>query len=1030
MGIEHRRGRHIVAVCIVAAAMVLVVCPRGWALDPALDVSQYAHTAWKIRDGFTKGGIFAITQTPDGYLWLGTEFGLLRFDGVRVVSWQPPAGLHLPSDYIVSLLVTRDGTLWIGTLKGLASLKDGRLTRYPELAGSFVNAIVEDHEGTVWASAGAVTGGKLCTIENGNVQCYEGDGTFGSVVFSLYEDSKGNLWAGVSGGLWRWRPGPPKFYPLARQPDGIQALGEDPDGTLLAGWKGGIYRFVDGRTEAYSVLGSAHQFRANRIFRDHDGGLWIGAQSLGLVHVHQGRSDMFSLSDGLSGDHVAALFQDREGDLWVATNGGLDRFRNFTVATFSVGQGLSQAVVSSVLADRDGSVWFADGAVQRWNNGKILTYGERDKRLSGRAPHSLFQDSRGRIWVCTVDRVGYLEKGGIVSVPGIPGMVRGLAEDSAGNLWIATLNSGLFRLSARGEVQQTAWTDLGRKDFPTALALDPLRGGLWIGFYEHGITYFGNGKVQASYGIANGLGEGVVSRFRFDADGTVWAATQGGLSRLKNGRVVTMTSKNGLPCDAVHWVIQDNDHSFWLFMPCGLVRIARSEVDAWAAAVDKDKDTKQTIRATVFDSSDGVRIRAYPGGGHSLVARSLDGKIWFATNDGVSVVDPHQLPINKIPPPVHIEQVTADRTVYDTTSDSAGAASGQLKLPALLRDMEIDYTALSLVVPEKVRFRYKLEGWDRDWQDAGNRREAFYSNLPPRHYRFRVAACNNSGVWNETGAALEFNISPSYYQTNWFLALCIASVLAILYLIYDLRLKQVARLVRGRMEERLGERERIARDLHDTFLQSVQGLILKFAAVAKQIPRDEPARRAMEDSLDLADQVLAEGRDRVRNLRGTAESLSDLPAAFRRVAEESPHGRMTFKAVVEGIARELHPLVLEESYSIGREALTNALTHSGGLHVETEITYDARQFRLRIRDDGRGIDSAILEKGGRDDHWGLQGMRERASRIGAQLEFWSRPGSGTEVELRVPAASAYQAGRVKKKRFWFRRSNGADGEPL
>jgi len=718
---SHRRGRFGLALGI-ALAWLLACCPCASALDPALDVSQYAHTAWKIRNGFTKGGIFAIAQTPDGYLWLGTEFGLVRFDGVSAVPWQAPAGDQLPSNFIASLLVSRDGTLWIATLKGLASWKDGRLTRHPELAGSFVNAIVEDHEGTVWVSAGAVTGGKLCAIGNGNVQCYEGDGTFGSVVFNLYEDSKGNLWAGMSGGLWRWRPGPPKFYPLARQPDGIQALGEDPDGTLLAGWKGGIYRFVDGRTEAYLVRGTVRQFRANRMFRDNDGGLWIGAQSQGLVHVHQGRSDMFSLSDGLSGDSVAAIFQDREGDVWVATNGGLDRFRNFTVATFSVGQGLSQAVVSSVLADRDGSVWFADGAVQRWNNGQILTYGEGDKKLSGRAPHSLFQDSRGRIWVSTLDRIGYLENGGIVSVPGIPGgPVRGIAEDSIGNLWIANLNAGLFRLSARGEVQETPWTHLGRKDFPTALALDPLQGGLWIGFYERGIAYFRDGKVQASYGTADGLGEGVVSRFRFDADGTVWAATQGGLSRLKNGRVVTMTSKNGLPCDAVHWVIQDNDHSFWLFMPCGLVRIPRSEVDAWAAAVDKDKDTKQTIRATVFDSSDGVRIRAYPGGGHSLVARSLDGKLWFATNDGISVVDPHHLAINKLPPPVYVEQVTADRKTYDASS----AANGRVSLPALIRDLEIDYTALSLVVPEKVRFRYKLEGVDQGWQDVGTRRQAF-----------------------------------------------------------------------------------------------------------------------------------------------------------------------------------------------------------------------------------------------------------------------------------------------------------------
>jgi signal transduction histidine kinase/ligand-binding sensor domain-containing protein len=1037
MGKPHGQGRYAalrlavaglrtVQLSILLAGVLLACGPGAQALDPALDVSQYAHTAWKIHDGFSKGIINAIAQTPDGYLWLGTEFGLLRFDGVRVVSWQPPPGQHLPSDFIASLLVTRDGTLWIGTLKGLASWRDGRLTRYPELAGGFVNAIVEDHKGTVWASAGAATGGKLCAIGNGNVQCYEGDGTFGSVVFNLYEDSKGNLWAAVEGGLWRWRPGPPKFYPLARQPNGIQALGEDADGTMLVGWKGGIYRFVDGKTEAYPLPGPVHQFRAHGIFRDHDGGLWIGAQSQGLLHVHQGRSDMFSLSDGLSGDVVAALFQDREGEVWVATNGGLDRFRNFTVATFSVGQGLSQAVVSSVLADRDGSVWFTDGAVQRWNNGQILTYGEGDKKLSGRAPHSLFQDSRGRIWVSTLDRVGYLENGGIVSVPGIPGMVRGLAEDGAGNLWIATLNSGLFRLSARSEVQQTPWTDLGRKDFPTALALDPSRGGLWIGFYERGIAYFRDGKVQASYGSADGLGEGAVSRFRFDADGTVWAATQGGLSRLKNGRVVTMTSKNGLPCDAVHWVIQDNDHSFWLFMPCGLVRIARSEVDAWAAAVDKEKDTKQTIRATVFDSSDGVRITGYPGGDNSRVARSSDGKLWFATNDGISVIDPRHIPFNKMPPPVHIEQITADHKTYDTSFAANGDANGHLRLPPLARDLTIDYTALSLVVSEKVFFRYKLEGWDRDWQDAGTRRQAFYTNLGPRNYRFRVVACNNSGVWNEAGTFLDFSVAPAYYQTTWFRLSFVAAFLTLLWALYQLRLRQLAREFDAGLEARVNERTRIARELHDSLLQGFQGLIFRFQAAREFLPgRPSEAMEALDIALGRADKVIVEGRDTVSDLRQPVVGDNDIGQALTALGEElaaqSGNGAAPcVRVLVEGKQRELNPILRDEIYRIAREALRNAFRHAQAQKIEAEITYSDSQFLLHVRDDGRGIDPKVTNQGARAGHWGLPGMRERAKRFGGNLEVWSEPGAGTEIELRVPGAIVYGKSEPRR-RFWLRR---------
>jgi two-component sensor histidine kinase len=390
--------------------------------------------------------------------------------------------------------------------------------------------------------------------------------------------------------------------------------------------------------------------------------------------------------------------------------------------------------------------------------------------------------------------------------------------------------------------------------------------------------------------------------------------------------------------------------------------------------------------------------------------------------DGVGVIDPSHLPFNKLPPPVHIEQITADRKAYDATPD----ANGQVRLHPRVRDLEIDYTALSLVAPEKVLFRYKLEGWDRDWQDAGTRRQAFYSNLPPRNYLFRVMACNNSGVWNEAGASLDFSVAPAYYQTNWFRLLCGAACLGLLWGLYHLRLRQLAREFNMRLDERVSERTRIARELHDTLLQNVQGLILKLHAVAKHMPREEPSRQAIEKALDHADRVLAEGRDRVRNLRATAESLSDLSAAFQRVTEETaPSRAATRRMVVEGDVRELHPMILEESYSIGREALINALVHSDGLHVEVEITYDARQFRLRVRDGGRGMDADILKKG-RADHWGLQGMRERAGRIGAQLELWGRPGTGTEVGLTVPAAMAYQA-LAKSKSSRFRRSPGMGG---
>src|SRR6185369_12273264 len=318
-------------------------------------------------------------------------------------------------------------------------------------------------------------------------------------------------------------------------------------------------------------------------------------------------------------------------------------------------------------------------------------------------------------------------------------------------------------------------------------------------------------------------------------------------------------------------------------------------------------------------------------------------------------------------------------------------------------------TALSFVAPEKNLFRYKLEPRDHDWQEVTNRRQAFYNDLPPGKYRFRVMASNDRGVWNEAGTYLDFTIDPAYYQTTWFRVAAVIFFLLALVAIYQLRLQQVARQVRGRMEERLEERERIARDLHDTLLQGVQGLILKFHAISKQIPVDTPAHKALEKTLDHADQVLAEGRDRIQNLRVNSAPINDLPGAFRSVAEEASQGSdATFKTVVEGHVRELHPLVLEECYSIGREAIINAFSHADAQRIEAEIAYDSRQFRVRVRDDGRGIDPGILDAGGRPGHWGLQGMQERTQKIGGQLKFWSRPETGTEVELTIPGATAYQ----------------------
>ena len=340
----HRQRRGLITLGILLACW-----PCAFALDPSLDISQYAHTTWKVREGFSKGAIFSIAQTPDGYLWLGTEFGLLRFDGVQNTAWQPPAGQSLPGSDIRNLRVSRDGRLWIGTSEGLASWKDGQLTHYPELDGKAVETLLEDRGGTMWVGAWAPPAGRLCAIQSSRTQCYGEDGRFGSGVTSLYEDGGGNLWAGGMTGLWRWKPGPPQLYPMPDPAHRINALIEGDDGRLLIAKNSGITQLRDGKTEAYP-LPAGLQFKPHRLLRDRNGGLWIGATvDAGLLHVHEGRLDAFTQPDGLAGDAVTCLFEDREGNIWVSTVGGLDRFRDLAITTISVKQGLSSRGVESIL---------------------------------------------------------------------------------------------------------------------------------------------------------------------------------------------------------------------------------------------------------------------------------------------------------------------------------------------------------------------------------------------------------------------------------------------------------------------------------------------------------------------------------------------------------------------------------------------------------------------------------------------------------------------------------------------------------
>jgi signal transduction histidine kinase len=655
-------------------------------------------------------------------------------------------------------------------------------------------------------------------------------------------------------------------------------------------------------------------------------------------------------------------------------------------------------------------MWLATlNGLDRWKDGKVDVY--RDG-LPDPYAQSLFEDRAGRIWVSTRRGIVYLERGKFVPVPAVPGgSVVCIVGDGAGGIWISDQQS-LYHLKGRTVAEAIPWTKLGHKDYAWIILPDSARGGLWLGFREGGVAYFKDHEIRLSYGREQGFGAGQVSGLKLDEDGAIWAATGDGLNLIRNGHTYRLSSANGLPCDIVHWVLEDNDRFFWLYTACGLVRIARSELEKW------DADPKRTVSTMVLDNADGVRSSVTATDSNPIVAKSADGKIWLLPKDGVSVVDPRRLTTNRVPPPVHIEQILADGKKYDMTRG--------LRLPPLVRNLAIDFVALSLVAPEKNRYRFKLEGWDSEWREAANELRLEYTNLPPRKYRFRVIASNNSGVWNETGDTLEFSIAPAYYQTSWFIAVCVAAGVAMLWGLYQLRLYQIAREYAAQTEERT----RIARELHDTLLQSFQASLIQMQAARNVLDRrPERAVENLDKAITTAAGAVAEGRSAIQDLRAQPAGEGDLAqlltAAGRELAHsDEAHGDPpVFRVTVEGERQELQPLLQDEVYRIGRELLRNAFRHAQAGQIEAEIRYESSQLRLHIRDDGRGIDREILKAGGRSGHWGLPGMRERTNRFGGKLEFWSEAGAGTEAVLTVPAAVAY--GASNGGRFSFLRKKKA-----
>jgi signal transduction histidine kinase len=491
-----------------------------------------------------------------------------------------------------------------------------------------------------------------------------------------------------------------------------------------------------------------------------------------------------------------------------------------------------------------------------------------------------------------------------------------------------------------------------------------------------------------------------------EADGSILVGTEDGLVGFREGKVQRMTTKNGLPCDFVISFIQDKEKRWWLYTRCGIVEFSDSELQRWWANPDA------VVQNHVYDAFDGAQPNI---GSFIASAYTSDGRVWFSSGVVVQMVDTSKLSQKALPAQTYIESLVADRKEFKATPN--------LKVPPNPRDLQIDYTSPTFSIPQRVNFRYRLDGYDRDWHEAGTRRQAFYTDLPPGKYSFRVIASNSDGVWNDSGAKLDFSVAPAYYQTNWFRALCGVFFMALLWAAYQWRVRQLQHQFDMTLEARVGERTRIARDLHDTLLQSAHGVLLRFQTVSELLPdRPMEAKEKLDNAIDQTADFITEARDEVQGLRDSTVQGNDLALAISTLGQElstdSSHHRPAFRVAVEGESRNLHPILRDETYKIAAEALRNAFRHSQARQIEVEIRYDTEQFRLRIRDDGKGIDPAILSGQGGEGHFGLPGMRERAKIMGAKLTVWSEVAAGTEVELRVPASTAYA---TAQRSSWFSR---------
>ncbi|MET0622226.1 MAG: two-component regulator propeller domain-containing protein [Pyrinomonadaceae bacterium] len=977
------------------------------ALDPNRGPSDYTRDRWGAEQGFPGATVYAITQTPDGYLWLGTEKGLVRYDGVNFRLYGHADSPLFPTGPIQELLTDAEGNLWIRPqTRSLLRYRDGVLHDVtPELDAG---------RSGVTAMCRGAGGEALLAVRSEGVFAYAG-GRFTKLfstaerpnwlVIAMAATGDGKVWMGTrDAGILVMSAG--QVSEVHGLPDRkVNSLLAAADGKVWVGTDAGVVRLDGDGTSPTAAHAPLDRIQSLALLADRDANVWAGS-GRGLFRLNDGGAAALE-EDVKDAAAVNAIFEDREGSLWVGSTRGLERLRDNAFMTYAPPDGLPPEG-GAVYVDAEGRTWLApaSGGLYWGRGGRFVPVKE-----------------------------GGLDRDVVYSVTGGPG-----------GLWVGRRGGGLTRLgsydgAAFASETYTRADGLAQNSvYAVALARD---GAVWAGTLSGGVTRFKDGAFN-TYTNANGLASDSVLAILDGSDGATWFGTASGLSVLSQDRWRTYGSADGLPPGAVNCLAEDSTGALWVgtdggvaLVRAGRVKVPREAPEAlrepvlgltadengwlWVSTskhvlrVRRDRLEAGALDASdvrEFGLADGLRSAEGVRRFKSVAADAL-GRVWFYTSRGLSVVSPARVANDSPPAIAHVEAITADGSGVDVR--------GAVRVPGATRRIMFSFVGLSLNVPGRVRYRYRLDGFDRDWSEPVATREAVYTNLEPGSYRFRVMASNSEGVWNGRESIVEFEIEPAFWQTWWFRLSCLLAAGLTVFAFYRVRMRRLTRLLNVRFEERLAERTRIAQDLHDTLLQGVLSASMQLHVAADQLPDASPAKPLVSRVLQLMTQVIEEGRTAVQGLRSRGGDSTDLAEALSAIRQDFAARQGTdFRINVTGQPRPLHPLVRDGVYRIGREALINAFRHAHARAVEVEIEYGARGLRLTVRDDGTGIDPEVLSAG-RSGHWGLSGMRERAEDFGAELEVRSRPGEGTEVRLSIPGDVAFEshaanggAGRLSK----------------